>query len=127
MRGVELTLEEREAISRGLAEGLSHRMIAARLDRNQSVISREVARNGGNAGYRAADAQKRADERRRRPKAFKLETHVRLHDAVAERLSADFSPEQVSNRLKKDSRMIRRCACRTRRSTRRSSFRRVAN
>jgi IS30 family transposase len=102
VRGVELTLDERESISRGLAEELSHRVIAARLDRNQSVISREVSRNGGNAGYRAADAQKRAEEQRRRPKAFKLETHIRLHDAVAERLAADFSPEQVSNRLSKE-------------------------
>ncbi|MBX6388156.1 MAG: IS30 family transposase [Frankia sp.] len=102
MRGVELTLEERESISRGLAEKLSHRVIAARLCRNQSVISREVSRNGGNTGYRAADAQRRADEQRRRPKAFRLEMHARLHDAVAERLAADFSPEQVSNRLEKD-------------------------
>ncbi|MCK9897961.1 helix-turn-helix domain-containing protein, partial [Frankia sp. AgB32] len=83
MRGVELTLEERESISRGLAENLSHRMIAVWLDRNQSVISREVSRNGGNAGYRAADAQRRADGQRRRPKAFKLETRVRLRDVVA--------------------------------------------
>ncbi|MEX5638127.1 helix-turn-helix domain-containing protein [Parafrankia sp. FMc2] len=56
MHGVGLTLDERESISRGLAKELSHRVIATRLDRNQSVISREVSRNGVNIGYRAADA-----------------------------------------------------------------------
>lgn len=102
MRGVELTLEDRESISRGLAVELSHRAIGVLLDRSQSVISREVARNGGNASYRAADAQRRAEENRRRPKVFKLEKDRRLHDAVAERLAADYSPQQVANRLAKE-------------------------
>jgi IS30 family transposase len=66
------------------------------------VISREVARNGGNANYRAADAQQRTQENRRRPKMFKLEKDRRLHDAVAERLAADYSPQQVANRLVKE-------------------------
>jgi IS30 family transposase len=95
-------LDDRESISRGLVSDLSHRTIATMLNRGQSVISREISRNGGNAYYRAADAQKRADEQRRRPKLFKLEKHVRLHDEVAVRLADDLSPEQVSNRLEKD-------------------------
>ncbi|MEX5713943.1 IS30 family transposase [Parafrankia sp. FMc6] len=99
---MELTLEDRESISRGLAVELSHRAIGVLLDRSQSVISREVARNGGNASYRAADAQRRAEENRRRPKVFKLEKDRRLHDAVAERLAADYSPQQVANRLAKE-------------------------
>ena len=53
MRGVELTLEDRESISRGLAAELSHRAIGKQLGRSQWVISREVARNGGNTCYRA--------------------------------------------------------------------------
>ncbi|MEX5638135.1 IS30 family transposase, partial [Parafrankia sp. FMc2] len=99
---MELTLEDRESISRGLAAELSHRAIGVLLNRSQSVISREVTRNGGNVNYRAADAQRRAQENRRRPKAFKLEKDRRLHDAVAERLAADYSPEQVANRLVKE-------------------------
>jgi IS30 family transposase len=95
-------LEDRESISRGLAAELSHRAIGVLLNRSQSVVSREVCRNGGNANYRAADAQRRADEQRRRPKPFRLGTHARLHDEVARRLADDFSPEQVSNRLRKD-------------------------
>ncbi|WP_368861434.1 helix-turn-helix domain-containing protein [Frankia tisae] len=72
MRGRELTLAEREEISRGLAAELSHRVIAVRLERSQSIVSREVNRNGGNSGYRAAEAQKRADAQRRRPKISSL-------------------------------------------------------
>src|SRR5438309_8024490 len=40
-----LSLHEREEISRGLAAGESLRMIAARLGRAPSTISREVAAN----------------------------------------------------------------------------------
>jgi IS30 family transposase len=48
-----LSLEEREEISRGLAEGVSLSEIAMRLGRASSTISREVAHNGGRTNYRA--------------------------------------------------------------------------
>ncbi len=48
-----LSLHEREEISRGVAAGDSLRMIAGRLGRAASTISRELARNGGRSGYRA--------------------------------------------------------------------------
>ncbi len=69
-----LTLEEREEISRGLAAGLSFREIARRLGRDPSTVSREVDNNGGRANYRAAEADKAAVKRRRRPKTCKLKT-----------------------------------------------------
>lgn len=102
MRGVELTFGEREEISRGLAENLSHRRIAGGLDRPQSTVSREVKRNGGDSRYRAIGAQRRADELRNRPRIFKIAGNLRLHDAVAERLADDYSPQQVSERLRKE-------------------------
>jgi IS30 family transposase len=37
-----------------------------------------------------------------RPKERKLEKDERLHDAVAEKLRDDFSPEQISGRLQED-------------------------
>ena len=55
-----LSLTEREEISRGLAEGVSLRTIAARTGRAPSTISREVTRHGGQARYRAARADERA-------------------------------------------------------------------
>ena len=40
-------LEEREAISRGVASGLCLRAMAKQLSRSPSTISRELGRNGG--------------------------------------------------------------------------------
>lgn len=54
-----LTFAEREEISRGLARQDSLRVIAARLGRPPSTISREVTRNGGRSAYRAAALTKR--------------------------------------------------------------------
>jgi DNA-binding CsgD family transcriptional regulator len=42
-----LTLAEREDISRGIASGCSLRVIAQRLSRARSTVSREVARHAG--------------------------------------------------------------------------------
>ena len=53
---IALTLAEREEISRSVAEGHSIRSTAARLGRAPSTVSREIGRNGGQADYRAADA-----------------------------------------------------------------------
>jgi DNA-binding NarL/FixJ family response regulator len=53
-----LELREREEISRGLAAGLSLRVIAAQLGRAPSTISREVAGNGGRRSYRALRADR---------------------------------------------------------------------
>jgi len=97
-----LTLLEREEISRGIAEDVSARTIAARLGRDPSVISREIARNGGRSDYRAHQAAERAERMVRRPKARKLEANQRLHDAVAAGLAADWSPEQIAGRLRVD-------------------------
>src|SRR5579862_4160652 len=55
-----LTLAEREDISRGIAGGASLRQIAKRLSRAASTISREVARHGGRAPYRANRADQQA-------------------------------------------------------------------
>jgi IS30 family transposase len=91
-----LTLAEREEISRGITRTDSFHIIATRLKRRVSTISREVARNGGRDEYRAADADERARARARRPKRCKLATHGRLRQVVARRLEQDWSPEQIS-------------------------------
>jgi IS30 family transposase len=69
-----LTLTEREEISRGLAEGLLYREIGVLVGRSPSIVSREVARHGGRAGYRAvaADTVSRA-----RPKLLAVERSAR--------------------------------------------------
>src|SRR5215204_2333027 len=69
-----LSLAEREEISRGLAAGLSLRVIAAGLGRSPSTVSREVLGNGGRSRYRAAIADQAAWSRAARPKATKIAT-----------------------------------------------------
>jgi hypothetical protein len=73
-----LTLAEREDISRGIASGFSMRVIAQRLRRACSTVSREVARHGGRAQYRANQADQRAWESALRPKPCLLATHSKL-------------------------------------------------
>src|SRR5262245_21465036 len=55
-----LTLAEREDISRGVASGCSMRAIAQRLRRAPSTVSREIARHGGRAQYRANASDQQA-------------------------------------------------------------------
>jgi IS30 family transposase len=101
-RGCALTLAEREEISRGLAAGDSLRAIAAQLDRPASTVCREVNRNGGRRRYRAQKAEEQAWERARRPKKCLLAINDGLRDLVAEKLKADWSPEQISGWLKRE-------------------------
>jgi Helix-turn-helix domain len=55
-----LSVEEREEISRGLTSGTSCQVIAFRLNRSTSTVSRDVAANGGRQRYRAWRADERA-------------------------------------------------------------------
>jgi hypothetical protein len=64
-----LSLEEREAISHGLAHRKTLTGIAGELGRSVSTVSRGVARNVGPNGYRAARADRLATTRTARPRA----------------------------------------------------------
>ena len=57
-----LSVAEREEISLGVHRGETFSAIASRLGRATSTVSREVAANGGRAGYRAWRAHERARE-----------------------------------------------------------------
>jgi DNA-binding CsgD family transcriptional regulator len=94
-----LSLDEREEISRGLAEGVSLREIATRLGRAPSTISREVAHNGGRRSYRALRADQRARRLACRPKPTKLMTCPKVRRQVERLLEQRFSPRQVSRWL----------------------------
>jgi len=97
---LQLSLAEREEISRGLAQGLSLRRIAQKLDRQPSTVAREVARNGGSARYRAVQAEEAAFERAERPKVCNLALRPMLAEIVAEKLSLRWSPVQIALWLK---------------------------
>jgi len=95
-----LAAGEREEISRGIAAGLSGRVIAGRLGRSPSTVSREIDRNGGRDAYRAVDADAAAYGRARRPKPSKLATDPVLRERVAAKLGEDWSPQQIAARLR---------------------------
>jgi IS30 family transposase len=95
-----LTLAEREDISRGIASGCSMRVIAQGLSRACSTVSREIARHGGRAQYRANEADQQAWESARRPKPCRLAIHSKLQEIVASKLILDWSPRQISGWLK---------------------------
>ena len=96
-----LRLVEREQISRGLVNGDSLRLIATRLSRAASTVSREVTRNGGLVQYRAAVSEKRAWARALRPKLCKLASHPPLRKVVARLLRRNWSPQQIAGWLKR--------------------------
>ena len=96
-----LSLTEREEISRGVAAGESLRVIASRLGRAPSTVSRELARNGGRDGYRAHRADRAAWRRARRPQPCRLATNPALREAVEDKLTVRWSPQQISGWLRR--------------------------
>jgi IS30 family transposase len=94
-----LRLCDREEISLGLHAGEAFCVIAARIGKVTSTVSREVAGNGGRGGYRAWRAHQRARDRARRPKAVKL-AGPRLAAQVTSWLEAWWSPQEISRRLR---------------------------
>jgi len=103
LKGRCLSFREREEIGLGRAAGESLRVIAARLGRSPSTISRELARNADpRGGYRASSAHARAYDRASRPKPAKLATNLVLRGKVEQDLKKRYSPEQISGRLRAD-------------------------
>jgi IS30 family transposase len=93
-------------------------VIAGRLGRTPSTVSREVARNGGRAGYRACRADRAAVRNMRRLKVAKLARCRRLR-AVVETPSSSCAGRRSRSRVgwSWSSPTTRRCECPTRRST----------
>jgi IS30 family transposase len=94
-----LSLAEREEISRGVAAGESARVIAGRLGRAPSTVTRELARNGGRQRYRAQHADRSAWARAARPKPCKLALNAELLEHVQTGLESQWSPEQIAGWL----------------------------
>jgi IS30 family transposase len=92
-------MAEREEISRGVAAGRSCRLIAARLGRAPSTVSRELASNGGRHHYRAQAADAAAFGRALRPKPAKLAVQPRLRAVVEAKLALRWSPQQIAGWL----------------------------
>ncbi len=103
LQGRCLTFAEREEIALARARGETIRVIARRLERAPSTISRELKRNVDrrDGGYRATTAHALAYERASRPKPAKLATNLRLRGLVQDDLTRRYSPEQIAGRLRR--------------------------
>jgi IS30 family transposase len=95
-----LSVEERFDIRLGLERGWSLRRIAAAVGRSPSTVSREVAANGGRAGYAPVTAHSRAAAAARRPKPTKIAVNAALRERVVADLERLWSPEQIARRLR---------------------------
>lgn len=97
-----LTLEEREEISRMLAQKCSFTTIAKTLGRHTSTISREVESGSCNKyTYRAGKAQSRAlrNSRKRRLGNYVLDHKHQLKRYIYRKLRLKWSPTQIANTL----------------------------
>ena len=97
-----LTIQERENISRSLAQQQTLRTIAKELNRAPSTISREIKRNSGKSGYRAFSASQRSKtaSSSRRGGQSKIAQDEQLRRYVLKKLQEEWSPEEISKRIK---------------------------
>lgn len=97
-----LSLDDRIEIRLGIDRGESYQRIGLLIGRDKSTVCREVNNNGGPAGYRPAQAHRRAWERARRPKPTRLGENEKLCRRVVEDLERHWSPQQISERLREE-------------------------
>lgn len=96
-----LSSEDRAVIAAGLAGELSYARIAASINRDTSVISREVARNrGADGSYLGAVAHRVAHEKRRRPKELKLLANPGLCRRIEDWMDQGWSPGLIAQMRK---------------------------
>ena len=95
-----MSVEERETLSLGLAQGYSLRAMATVLGRALSTVSREAARNARGSPYRACTAQRLAAARARQPRRQRTLLDPWLWHYVRTHLVQGCSPEQIAGRLR---------------------------
>lgn len=95
----QINQEERYYISAFCKAGFSVKEIADFLKRHKSTIYREIKRNKGKRGYRPKQAHEKAIIRRRSSHK-RITITDRIIDAVKIDINKQWSPKQVSNRLK---------------------------
>lgn len=98
-----LTLRDREEISRGIWANEKFSSIAQRINRPTSTVSREVWNNVKYSWcYTAFRGQARSNKLRSRGRPKKLGVNELLRTYVYEKLSLEWSPEEIAKRIKLD-------------------------
>ena len=96
-----LKIEDREAISRGLAQGQSGAEIASEILRDASVVNREIARNGGRRAYRASKANESARSARGQKRRNKINDSSSLLAEICTLLLTGAAPKQIELALRR--------------------------
>lgn len=97
-----ISYDERQLIEKLLANKYKTREIARTMGRDHSVILREISRNKGQyLPYEAIKAHLRYQHRLKGKKQKKMNENQLLKEYVIEKIQKDWSPEQISGRLKK--------------------------
>jgi len=93
---------ERRLICEWLKDGLQPKKIAERLSRSTSSISREIARNSGQRGYRHQQAQRKAEAHARRDgdRTFSEE----MRQEIREKIPLGYTPEMIHGRARLEGR-----------------------
>lgn len=97
-----LTYYDRKIIEKLLKQKLSYRAIGRAMGRSHTTIGDEIKLNSGQLGYSADRAQQYHEKRQlRKGNKKKLDINYKLLEYVIEQLKEDWSPEEISGRLKK--------------------------
>jgi IS30 family transposase len=100
-----LTVAGRVLIAIRLRERCRHAVIARELGVHRSTVMREVEHGSVAGRYRSKIAQRRADQRRRRPPRpdrVKIRPGTDLWHEIVARLNHRQSPEQITGRLRRE-------------------------
>lgn len=103
MSYIHLTAYERYCIAHMYMAKYAIRLIARRINRSPSTVSREVKRNkGSHSPYWYDWAQYYAQERKAQPTSEKRKSHTVLYEIVMNNIKKGLSPEIISGRLKRE-------------------------
>lgn len=95
--GKHLTFEQRCQIEVLLGAGYTQAEIAASVGTSQSAVSRELARNHGQRGYRCKQAHEKAEARRSAASAVPRKMSEAVVAAIEAKLCTEqLSPQQIS-------------------------------
>lgn len=98
-----LNQRERMCLFYSLQLGLSLRAIGRKLNRSHTTISREIRRNKRIFGcYCDRAAQSFAEKRKSVPRQLRCDVNQRLRKYIVSKLDLGWSPEIISQRLKRD-------------------------
>ena len=101
MHHKQLTQEQRYHIKALNGVGSSQKNIAFNVGVDKSCISRELRRNSGKRGYQPKQAHEKALFRRKNAKKH-IKFTDELNAVVIEKITLDWSPEQISGYLDKE-------------------------